>query len=80
MTGAQVRACAAHASAAGCPLLYSLNRERSPHTELDAVSARSPSGIPDRSVRARHRLHERDEEAAQGGEAGERSGSTTGTS
>ena len=26
--------------------------------------------LPDRSVRARHRLHERDEEAAQGGEAG----------
>ena len=40
MTGAQVRAYAAHASAAGCPLLYSLNRERSPYnTELDAVSA-----------------------------------------
>jgi len=40
MTGAQVRAYAALAASAGCPLLYSLNRERSPYnTELDAVSA-----------------------------------------
>ncbi len=40
MTGAQVREYAALAAAAGCPLLYSLNRERSPYnTELDSVSA-----------------------------------------
>jgi len=40
MTGAQVRAYAALAASAGCPLLYSLNRERSPYnTELDSVSA-----------------------------------------
>jgi glycosyltransferase involved in cell wall biosynthesis len=40
MTGAQVRDYAAILAEAGCPLLYSLNRERSPYnTELDAVSA-----------------------------------------
>jgi glycosyltransferase involved in cell wall biosynthesis len=39
MTDAQVRAYAAMAADAGCPLLYSLNRERSPYnTELVRVS------------------------------------------
>jgi glycosyltransferase involved in cell wall biosynthesis len=39
MTDAQVRGYAAMAADAGCPLLYSLNRERSPYnTELSAVS------------------------------------------
>jgi len=39
MTGAQVRSYAAIAAKAGCPLLYSLNRERSPYnTELVSVS------------------------------------------
>jgi len=39
MTGAQVRAYAAIAAEAKCPLLYSLNRERSPYnTELVSVS------------------------------------------
>lgn len=40
MTEAQVRAYAAMAARAGCPWLYSLNRERSPYnTELASVSA-----------------------------------------
>jgi glycosyltransferase involved in cell wall biosynthesis len=39
MTGAQVRSYASIAAEAGCPLLYSLNRERSPYnTELVSVS------------------------------------------
>jgi len=39
MTGAQVRAYADIAADAGCPLLYSLNRERSPYNaELESVS------------------------------------------
>jgi glycosyltransferase involved in cell wall biosynthesis len=39
MTDAQVRGYAAMAAAGGCPLLYSLNRERSPYnTELVSVS------------------------------------------
>ncbi|HET9271255.1 MAG TPA: putative sugar O-methyltransferase [Vicinamibacterales bacterium] len=39
MTDAQVRGYAALAAAAGCPLLYSLNRERSPYnTEIVSVS------------------------------------------
>jgi glycosyltransferase involved in cell wall biosynthesis len=39
MTDAQVRGYARLAAAAGCPLLYSLNRERSPYnTELESVS------------------------------------------
>jgi len=39
MTDAQVRAYASMAADAGCPLLYSLNRERSPYnTELVSVS------------------------------------------
>ena len=39
MTAAQVRGYAALAAAAGCPLLYSLNRERSPYnTELVSVT------------------------------------------
>ena len=72
MTDAQVRGYAAMAARAGCPLLYSLNRERSPYnTELVSVSE---------ALAEHYRLTEvpvldtdyteRDEEAAEAGQDG----------
>ena len=72
MTDAQVRGYAAMAAAAGCPLHLQLQsralavQHRAGQRQRGAGRAVSAH----RSAGARHGLHERDEEAAEGGQAG----------